>query len=50
MAKAGLEAARWPGGLEAKRFRVESFGAPWRPTDFAGCRAADEQARAEFLH
>ena len=32
MAKAGLETNRWPEGLEAKRFRVESFGAPWRRT------------------
>jgi MEMO1 family protein len=29
MAKAGFESNRWPEGLEAKRFRVESFGAPW---------------------
>ncbi len=33
MAKAGLETNRWPEVLEAKRFRVESFGAPWRRTD-----------------
>jgi MEMO1 family protein len=33
MAKAGLEPNRWPKGLEAKRFRAESFGAPWRRTD-----------------
>jgi MEMO1 family protein len=30
MAKAGLESNPWPEGLEARRFRVESFGAPWR--------------------
>jgi len=30
IAKAGLETKGWPEGLEAKRFRVESFGAPWR--------------------
>jgi len=30
MTKAGLEANRWPEGLKARRFRVESFGAPWR--------------------
>jgi AmmeMemoRadiSam system protein A/AmmeMemoRadiSam system protein B len=30
MAKAGFEANHWPAGLEAKRFRVESFGSPWR--------------------
>ena len=33
MAKAGLETNRWPQGLEARRFRVESFGAPWRRID-----------------
>jgi MEMO1 family protein len=33
MAKAGLEPNRWPEGLEARRFRVESFGAPWRRVD-----------------
>ena len=33
MAKAGLEANRWPEGLKAKRFRVESFGAPWRSVE-----------------
>ena len=32
-AKAGLDSNRWPEGLEARRFRVESFGAPWRRTD-----------------
>ena len=31
MAKAGLEG--WPEGIEATRFRVESFGAPWRPVE-----------------
>jgi MEMO1 family protein len=30
IAKAGLESSGWPQGLEAMRFRVESFGAPWR--------------------
>jgi MEMO1 family protein len=30
MAKAGFESNPWPEGLEARRFRVESFGAPWR--------------------
>jgi len=29
-AKAGIETNRWPEGLQANRFRVESFGAPWR--------------------
>ena len=33
MAKAGFETNRWPEGLEARRFRVESFGAPWRRVD-----------------
>jgi MEMO1 family protein len=33
MAKAGFEPNRWPEGLEARRFRVESFGAPWRRVD-----------------
>ncbi|MBV9286247.1 MAG: AmmeMemoRadiSam system protein B [Hyphomicrobiales bacterium] len=28
--KAGLDPRVWPDGLEAHRFRVESFGAPWR--------------------
>jgi hypothetical protein len=28
--KAGLDANRWPERLDARRFRVESFGAPWR--------------------
>ena len=33
MAKGGFKANHWPEELEAKRFRVESFGAPWRRTD-----------------
>jgi AmmeMemoRadiSam system protein A len=33
MAKAGLEMNGWPEGLEAMRFRVESFGTPWRRID-----------------
>ncbi|MBV9908382.1 MAG: AmmeMemoRadiSam system protein A, partial [Hyphomicrobiales bacterium] len=32
-AKAGFDSNRWPEELEARRFRVESFGAPWRRTD-----------------
>jgi len=32
-AKAGFEANRWPEGLQASRFRVESFGALWRGID-----------------
>ena len=33
MAKAGFEPNRWPERLQARRFRVESFGAPWRRVD-----------------
>jgi AmmeMemoRadiSam system protein B/AmmeMemoRadiSam system protein A len=33
MAKAGFEPNRWPQKLQASRFRVESFGAPWRRVD-----------------
>ena len=33
MAKAGFDANRWPEGLMARRFRVESFGARWRSVD-----------------
>ena len=33
MAKAGLESNPWPEELKARRFRVESFGAPWRRID-----------------
>ncbi len=33
MAKAGFQPNRWPEGLEARRFRVESFGAPSRRID-----------------
>jgi MEMO1 family protein len=33
MAKSGFESNRWPERLEARRFRVESFGAPWRQVD-----------------
>jgi MEMO1 family protein len=39
MTKAGFESNRWPERLEARRFRVESFGAPWAPDRFEGCRA-----------
>ena len=35
MAKAGFEANHWPKGLEARRFRVESFGAPARRENHA---------------
>ena len=40
MAKAGFESNRWPEGLEARRFRVESFGAPWRQIDAEATSAA----------
>ncbi len=30
VAKAGFEPNRWPERLQARRFRVELFGAPWR--------------------
>jgi AmmeMemoRadiSam system protein A len=43
--KAGLDG--WPDGIEAARFRVESFGAPWRriePGDIAPARI--DEARA----
>ena len=33
--KAGLDPLAWPRGLAVARFRVESFGAPWRPTSAA---------------
>jgi MEMO1 family protein len=35
-AKAGFDSNRWPDGVEARRFRVESFGAPWRRADSKG--------------
>src|SRR5208337_4756643 len=41
MMKAGLDAMIFPLGLEAARFRVESFGAPWRrvgPAEIAPVR------------
>jgi MEMO1 family protein len=46
MAKAGLAPNRWPEGLEARRFRVESFGAPWRRVDAkdVGLEAKDAKA------
>ena len=48
VAKAGLETTGWPAGLEAMRFRVESFGAPWRSVE-AGeiAQAGSEDARSE---
>jgi MEMO1 family protein len=45
IAKAGLETtADWPAGLEAMRFRVESFGAPWRRVDMEEIATAINEA------
>jgi MEMO1 family protein len=44
MAKAGCEPNRWPEGLEARRFRVESFGAPWRRVDSGDIALAASQS------
>lgn len=49
MAKAGFEANHWPQGLEARRFRVESFGAPWRRVDSKEIAPAASE-RARVLH
>jgi MEMO1 family protein len=49
IAKAGLETTRWPEGLEAMRFRVESFGAPWRRVDAKEIGAVKNPA-AQALH
>ena len=49
IAKAGLETTSWPEGLEALRFRVESFGAPWRRVDAAEVSTARNEA-AQALH
>ena len=48
VAKAGLESTSWPEDLEAMRFRVESFGAPWRSVE-AGeiANAGSGDARSE---
>jgi AmmeMemoRadiSam system protein A len=42
MAKAGFESNRWPEELEARRFRVEAFGAPWRRIESRDHCAAHE--------
>jgi AmmeMemoRadiSam system protein A len=44
--KAGLAPNPWPEGLEARRFRVESFGAQWRQIDSkdVGLEANDAKA------
>ena len=44
IAKAGLETTGWPEGLEAQRFRVESFGAPWRTVDAEAIAIAISEA------
>jgi AmmeMemoRadiSam system protein B/AmmeMemoRadiSam system protein A len=46
MAKAGFEPNHWPEGLEARRFRVESFGAPWRRVDSKDIAPATIEARS----
>ena len=46
MAKAGIEPNRWPEHLEARRFRVESFGAPWRRVDLQDVASPAATARA----
>jgi MEMO1 family protein len=46
MAKARIEPNRWPEDLEAKRFRVESFGAPWRRVDLQDVASTAATARA----
>jgi AmmeMemoRadiSam system protein B/AmmeMemoRadiSam system protein A len=46
MAKAGFESNPWPRGLEARRFRVESFGAPWRQIDSKELVSATSDAHA----
>jgi MEMO1 family protein len=48
MAKAGFEANRWPEGLQANRFRVESFGAPWRRIE--STEVAQASRTAAVLH
>jgi MEMO1 family protein len=49
MAKAGFQADRWPEGLEARRFRVESFGALWRRVDSKDIARAESEP-APVLH
>jgi MEMO1 family protein len=46
MAKAGFDSNRWPEGLEARRFRVESFGAQWRPADARDVELEANDAKA----
>jgi MEMO1 family protein len=49
MAKAGFEPNHWPRELEARRFRVEAFGAPWRRIDSKDLASATMDAQA-FQH
>ena len=49
ISKGGFAPNRWPEGLEARRFRVESFGAPWRQTDSKELASAAIDAQA-FHH
>jgi AmmeMemoRadiSam system protein A len=49
MAKAGFEPNHWPRELEARRFRVESLGAPWRRIDSKDLASATMDAQA-FQH
>ena len=49
MAKAGFELNRWPAGLEARRFRVESFGARWGQIDLKERASATIDGQA-FQH
>jgi AmmeMemoRadiSam system protein A len=44
--KAGLAPNHWPEGLEARRFRVESFGAQWRRIDSKELAATTIDAQA----
>jgi AmmeMemoRadiSam system protein A len=46
MAKGGFDSNHWPEGLEARRFRVESFGAPWRRIDSKAIASATIDAQA----
>ena len=46
IAKAGFVPNRWPEGLEAKRFRVESFGSPRRQIDLKDVALGTTDAKA----
>ncbi len=47
MAKAGFEPNHWPEKLQARRFRVETFGAPWRRIDSKGIAPGAIKAGAD---